>query len=424
MKKLFTTVVILISLLSCNISAQEYFDPLVPKINHGTLTEVNFDDLPTLLHMSMDEITTPSKNEQTATGTIYIYENYGEKITPYKAYVQTVDGTNIEVYRVIFKLLKSPKDPERYYGYEKIFYKKKNGNFSLCYEDGMFWTDAGGYITTYLLSPMLIIKDGMVSGIFLTKEGFNCLEPEEFMKPVKNMQKLLETRDFSDLEDAESYDKKKPYNMAFVYFFTNNRDQVTSDWREDIFITASNPLIDAHDPLRYTIQNAFDQNPATSFVEDTDDDLMEIDCYPSENYISESKLLVTEVKLINGYAANNGLYNSNNRIKSIKSILSQENSKGIIYTINNLRFEYKGESDINFIPKKSQYGLGLTHILHIPFNDNTLDYQHLYISNYLVGKIFPIAVSSIYSGSKYNDTCIAELDIKYSDTWLFGGKDE
>lgn len=51
-------------------------------------------------------------------------------------------------------------------------------------------------------------------------------------------------------------------------------DLASGNVKGDITIDCSKPLIDEKDVFRYTIQNAFDQNPATSYVEDTEDDLM------------------------------------------------------------------------------------------------------------------------------------------------------
>ena len=81
---------------------------------------------------------------------------------------------------------------------------------------------------------------------------------------------------------------------------TNNRIKIFS---RDFLID------DTEFPLKYSIQNAFDGNPATSYVENTEDDMIKVE-------VSAGKE-VDKIAIINGYAQNNSLYKSNNRIKTI-----------------------------------------------------------------------------------------------------------
>jgi hypothetical protein len=143
---------------------------------------------------------------------------------------------------------------------------------------------------------------------------------------------------------------------------------------ERISITASPCLIDPSIPLRYSLQNVFDGDPATSYVENTEDDLMKI-------YFSINFQDISTVAIINGYAQNIQLYQSNNRIKEI------EDDKGY---------------------GKKYY-----------LSDNTLIPQILnpYGNSY-------IYIMDIYKGARYNDTCIAELNIKTNRGWLFGDINE
>lgn len=153
----------------------------------------------------------------------------------------------------------------------------------------------------------------------------------------------------------------------------------------DIHITAAKPLIDENDTFRYTIQNAFDKNPATSYVEDTEDDLM---------YISfGTKESLQKIAIINGYAQNNDLYLKNNRVKKIGC--ESYNEKEIKFEITDY-FELK---------------------------DSLLGYQIFEIKRTQGFSAQPsFYVKEIYKGAKYSDTCIAEVDYFYEKTgWLFGG---
>ncbi len=84
--------------------------------------------------------------------------------------------------------------------------------------------------------------------------------------------------------------------------------------------------------------------------------------------------VVDKMAIINGYAQSESLYKSNNRIREIGN--------------------------------------------HFVLRDNILDYQ------YIPARGTNIPFTGIYEGTKYNDTCIAELNYYYEKTWLFGDIDE
>lgn len=145
-----------------------------------------------------------------------------------------------------------------------------------------------------------------------------------------------------------------------------------------INIYASDFLWDLNDPLKYGLQNAFDGNPATSYVENTEDDLFEIKIYDAKYH--------PLFAIINGYAQNEKLYMDNNRVKL---------------------FNYN-------------YNL----------SDGTLNYQ------FIKGQgDTKLVVKDFYKGLKYSDTCIAELNMKAvkdffaelkpeESDWIFGDINE
>jgi hypothetical protein len=152
-----------------------------------------------------------------------------------------------------------------------------------------------------------------------------------------------------------------------------------------ISIEASDCLIDPEIPLRYSVQNAFDGDPATSYVENTENDLMTI-TLSGEFFWNKN---VAKFAIINGYAQNTSLYVKNNRIKKI-----------VFYKVNPARINEPNNVDIT------------ERIL----SDNQLSYQ-IVNSNHQ-----SLRVKEIYKGTDYNDTCVAEFDL-YIDGfgWLFGG---
>ena len=141
------------------------------------------------------------------------------------------------------------------------------------------------------------------------------------------------------------------------------KENILSAWSKDgIDIQASDCLIDSKCPLKYSIQNAFDGTPATSYVENTEDDLMIIEIGFSGKF--------EKLAIINGYALNSSLYKANNRVKCLSG--------------------------------------------DIEFTDNNLNYQIIKcLGNYL-------PFDGIYRGEKFNDTCIAELNSFVNKFWLFG----
>lgn len=150
---------------------------------------------------------------------------------------------------------------------------------------------------------------------------------------------------------------KKPEACDFGYFPLN--------W-EKIDMDASAFLWDLKKPLKYSLQNAFDNNSATSFVENTDDDLMKINFRLGKP--------VEKAAVINGYAKNDELYECNNRIKSISN--------------------------------------------YFELSDNVPGYQFVQL------KSTNVFFTSVYKGSKYNDTCLAEINFFYNGEWIFSDLDE
>lgn len=146
------------------------------------------------------------------------------------------------------------------------------------------------------------------------------------------------------------------------------------------------PLIDTNNPFKYSIQNAFDGDPSTSYVEDTENDLFEINI-DFMNYSSIHKNeIIDEIQLINGYASNKDLYLLNNRIHTIQ-------------------YDWKNETTPIFFDCK----------------DNELKFQNISAFNSNPGWLW-FEITSIYKGSKYKDTSLSELDFKFRKSgWFFGG---
>ena len=171
---------------------------------------------------------------------------------------------------------------------------------------------------------------------------------------------------------------------------SNNISKLFADG-DFIMIEASACLFDPKCPLKYSIQNAFDGNPETSYVENTEDDLMRI------FFMGFGKECQNEIQIgiINGYALNERLYKSNNRIKKLNVVG---------YKINDTKTELVKKEPIELLLK-----------------DNVLRTQKMFIDfDNRIGPIF-FQVEESFQGDKYLDTCIAEFNISGNGkVWLFG----
>nr|MBP3280738.1 hypothetical protein [Treponema sp.]MBP3283859.1 hypothetical protein [Treponema sp.] len=161
-------------------------------------------------------------------------------------------------------------------------------------------------------------------------------------------------------------------------------ESITDVSKDSIDIQASDCLFDAKCPLKYSIQNAFDGNPSTSYVENTEDDLMKI----IFRKIAIRKDLEIKFAVTNGYASNASLYTDNNRIKKC-GVANGKNTPFLVEL---------SDMDLNYQIKT--------------INRDESAYTGL----------FEFVVEEVYLGKKYNDTCLAELNFwDYSEKeWFFG----
>ena len=186
----------------------------------------------------------------------------------------------------------------------------------------------------------------------------------------------IENKGFSNADYYEWKDLQNPqkYNLIKdnVYLFDgyNNRIEIES----------TRPLIDKKRPLMYTIQNAFDGNPATAYVEDTKSNYSD---YIGITIEFSEAIEIQRILIINGYSANENLYKNNNQIKTIE--------------IGD-KYSTFGKLELKNIMEPQ--------VMDISVNEN--------IS-------FSIFSDELVKGRKYTDTCISELDIYNKEIgWLFG----
>lgn len=234
--------------------------------------------------------------------------------------------------------------------------------------------------------------EGMwASSVVDVYEGIEVISRNNKIKGVMSHKSEVEVRTHNEADGGSRWIENNGYSNAKYYEWTDlqnpkkyalvsNNVYLFDSYNNHIEIHSTRPLIDKKRPLMYTIQNAFDGNPATAYVEDTDDDLLFISVY------NKKFKNVTCMSLINGYSGNEDLYFKNNRVKKIGDYyISSEGSKRV----------YSDKyANIEDIPNKKQI---------VKFDDS----------------IF--AVTELYNGTKYSDTCLSELDFYDKKSgWLFG----
>jgi hypothetical protein len=137
-KRQFKSIMVISILLIQPALCWANWDPLKPKINVGSLEEIDLSELPSLLSISIEEITKPWSPEETTTGFANSTEIKSYEVLPQRAYKQTVKDTNIEVYRVISYIMNLRRDDfydSENYIYERIYAKNSQGIFILIYQD-------------------------------------------------------------------------------------------------------------------------------------------------------------------------------------------------------------------------------------------------------------------------------------------------
>ena len=347
------------------------FFALTPYINKGELEEISLSQAMNELGLSEQEIKDINKEFYG----VLEYNSWFPAIqeADYDSPVQIFKQTFQETNEILYRVMSYTEEPEPFAKggiFQKGYYSngksKPNLIFAEFYE--VYATVFGQRITSVRVNNnfMPIIKENKIAGIMIYgieryNEKKSIIEDEGSSEIINHKAAIYWREDFSTADLRNTYSN-----------------------RADIYIDCSKPLVDEKDTFKYTIQNAFDKNPATSYVEDTEDDLM---------YIEAICPKITKFAIINGYAKNQELYKANNQILEVADEWS-ENSK---YPLD----ELTGANNCYQLKK------------------DTLIYQIIDYKTFSNGCIF---VSRIQKGEKYSDTCIAELDFFHEiDGWLFGG---
>ena len=146
-------------------------------------------------------------------------------------------------------------------------------------------------------------------------------------------------------------------------------------------------LVDPDAPLRYSLQNAFDGNPETAFIANTVDGLIRFEVMLF-NFEKNSTIL-KRFSFINGYTLSPELFSLYNRARSIVAWVSNPFTR----------------QEILLADTK------LPQIVDSKLPEGTTTFR--------------MQIETVYNGSRYNKTALAEMNIEfYPFGWLFGEIDE
>ena len=264
------------------------------------------------------------------------------------------------------------------------------------------------YNPDFLSSEISFIQLLIYDNIFLTSATYNSLVHTQFepfsvfgsidiIQGRENAKGILVTevsvmRDSSNpnkwLQSAFRNGQLVDGNRSTYILMSDALRRAAGEDFSSIRIDASDSLVDPNIPLRYSLQNAFDGNRESAFITNTEDGLMEFEIQFFN--FREKNTRITNFSFINGYAKTVNLHNAFNRAKSIA-----------IW---------------------SNYPFVLQEVI---LEDSTLSQQ-------IINSLMPerevrhiIEVETVYSGSMYNKTALAEMNIElYPFGWLFGVKNE
>lgn len=270
----------------------------------------------------------------------------------------------------------------------QLFYVAENciyaiGKYTVMEANGYTWENG-----TNLKYEMveIIQRNGNVKGFL-----FNYLEDiiDHHNRAEENgiyEEVYANTAEYYRFEDIIENASEKCGNVKYARNFQNF---------QYVSIEASQPLVDSKRPFMYTINNAFDGNTGTAYVENTDDNLFYISLWKKNINNDFGKL--ENLQLYNGYCLNEHLFKLNSRIKNYALFINY------ITTIDEIKYS-------NYI---SIYENSLTD----SYNQQiiNINYDKLPFSTYY------FEIKDYYKGEKYDDVCLSELNLYFSKIgYLFG----
>lgn len=208
----------------------------------------------------------------------------------------------------------------------------------------------------------IIQRNGNVKGFLLTRLVDNI---DHRNRPEENgiyVEKYINTAEYYLFDDVMKNATESFGTIRYARKYSTIRY---------VSIEASQPLVDSKRPFMYTVNNAFDGNAGTAYVENTIND------YVGFEFSFSNEISIKNIEIINGYARSEKLYYENNQVKEI---------------------------DVFNLYKKID-------LLENNILEQSLLKQKIRLKEELKTEyIFFCSGNELYKGNKYSDTCIAEFD--------------
>ncbi len=192
--------------------------------------------------------------------------------------------------------------------------------------------------------------------------------------PIEDFLYLIEKIDNPEVID---FLERNRYNGLLVDCIEYDLDSIIAKLKKNegliqrhhIKVTCSSTLIDKDNKLLYDIDNIFDDDDNTAWVEGAEGD--GIREWIQFDFYKEYK--VARIDIISGYSKSRSIFKTNNRIKNLEILLSDGST------------------------------------LNLDLKD-TMDRQQIEIEPH-VTKSIKFIIKDVYKGSKYEDTCISEMKL-------------
>jgi len=214
---------------------------------------------------------------------------------------------------------------------------------------------------------LVLVVGGGIGGCFLIRKAAQK-KVEEFEKIGKEwaeeMTKEIPEEELKELEEEVEKEKEEEPEAK------EEKINPTRPVRDKVQIFASSTLVDTTGiGFDYSPKQVLDQDFSTSWVEDTEDE--GVGEWIRLDFSEKAK--INTLGIVPGYARDEEIYGENNRVRGFE-------------------LEFSDGTKITKILSDS-YGM---HFVEFPTVETTS---------------LKLMIKSVYKGSKYNDTCVAELDI-------------
>ena len=267
-----------------------------------------------------------------------------------------------------------------------VSYRVKTGFDDWWFSDS-FKPDFTDRSFSYLLSPSGNWGDGRVGKMSITVDYAALKATGGVLKEIAPQGHVV--GDTAITWNFENFDLSKAQDLKIVYsdvarLMTEYLAEAALPGQYIKGVRASSTLQSDKDPGRYGPANLLDGRLDTAWCEGVDGDGV-----GQSITLDLQNVAVSSVGLANGYVKSDGIYKGNNRIKTVKMVLLDENGERHEETVELPQREFG-----QYIPGAEA---------------SIIDWLMDYGDGYFTGTSLTLTIEEVYPGNKYRDTCISEI---------------